>query len=313
MIDHRALFSVRGDLCGSMIERMGRLLAGLLLIVLVGLGGLYVAAGRTAPPTLTIDKPERVVGQTGTLEVTAGAPRDRLTASRHARTERPHDTLVHSRRRRIAASPRSTRTTCASRGRSASRASRSCSPAARASSSPRRASRSWDCERSRARSARTSRSGSSRRASPWCRRTTTSTTAARRWSSTAPRPPTCSRASGSATSSTPAFRRPVAGFRRRPADPGLNVAFFALLHDQDLKTPIAVFARDEAGNEARTTVRRQGLRETVQAEPHRARRRVHRAGRAGDPGALAGAEDGGPAPAATCCRHSSRSTATCAS
>ncbi len=35
------------------------------------------------------------------------------------------------------------------------------------------------------------------------------------------------------------------------ADPALRVAFFALLHDQDLKTPIRLFARDEAGNSAR--------------------------------------------------------------
>jgi murein DD-endopeptidase MepM/ murein hydrolase activator NlpD len=34
-------------------------------------------------------------------------------------------------------------------------------------------------------------------------------------------------------------------------DPALRVAFFALLHDQDLKTPIRLFARDEAGNTAR--------------------------------------------------------------
>jgi murein DD-endopeptidase MepM/ murein hydrolase activator NlpD len=34
------------------------------------------------------------------------------------------------------------------------------------------------------------------------------------------------------------------------ADPELKVAFFALLHDQDLATPIALFARDEAGNES---------------------------------------------------------------
>jgi murein DD-endopeptidase MepM/ murein hydrolase activator NlpD len=33
-------------------------------------------------------------------------------------------------------------------------------------------------------------------------------------------------------------------------DPDLKVAFFALLHDQDLNTPIAAFARDEAGNES---------------------------------------------------------------
>jgi murein DD-endopeptidase MepM/ murein hydrolase activator NlpD len=34
-------------------------------------------------------------------------------------------------------------------------------------------------------------------------------------------------------------------------DPAVRVAFFALRYDQDLKTPIRVFARDEAGNTAR--------------------------------------------------------------
>lgn len=34
-------------------------------------------------------------------------------------------------------------------------------------------------------------------------------------------------------------------------DPALRVAFFALLHDQDLNTPISLFARDEADNTAR--------------------------------------------------------------
>ena len=33
-------------------------------------------------------------------------------------------------------------------------------------------------------------------------------------------------------------------------DPAVRVAFFALRHDQDLKTPIRLFARDEAGNAA---------------------------------------------------------------
>ena len=35
------------------------------------------------------------------------------------------------------------------------------------------------------------------------------------------------------------------------ADPAVRVAFFALLHDQDLATPMRIFARDEAGNSAR--------------------------------------------------------------
>ena len=103
-------------------------------------------------------------------------------------------------------------------------------------------------------------------------------------------------------------RRVSRAFRRRarasPAPtPSLKVAFFALLHDQDLTTPIAAFARDEAGNEATRGVRRQRVPEAVQAEPHRARRSLPPARRARDPRALAGAEDG-RAPAATCCRRS---------
>src|SRR5439155_7725432 len=35
------------------------------------------------------------------------------------------------------------------------------------------------------------------------------------------------------------------------ADPAMKVAFFALLPDQDLNTPIVVFAQDEAGNQSK--------------------------------------------------------------
>lgn len=37
-------------------------------------------------------------------------------------------------------------------------------------------------------------------------------------------------------------------------DPAARVAFFGLLHDQDLNTPVELFARDEAGNEATASV-----------------------------------------------------------
>jgi murein DD-endopeptidase MepM/ murein hydrolase activator NlpD len=40
------------------------------------------------------------------------------------------------------------------------------------------------------------------------------------------------------------------GYPADSADPSVKIAFFALLHEQDLATPIAVFARDEVGNEA---------------------------------------------------------------
>jgi murein DD-endopeptidase MepM/ murein hydrolase activator NlpD len=46
---------------------------------------------------------------------------------------------------------------------------------------------------------------------------------------------------------------PAAGAGTAGADPTLMVAFFALLHDQDLNTPVVAFARDEAGNEVTTS------------------------------------------------------------
>ena len=58
---------------------MVRAFSMLVIIVLLVAGGTYVAAGRTAPPRLTIDKPEKYVGQASMLEVRAQAPGARLT------------------------------------------------------------------------------------------------------------------------------------------------------------------------------------------------------------------------------------------
>jgi murein DD-endopeptidase MepM/ murein hydrolase activator NlpD len=46
---------------------------------------------------------------------------------------------------------------------------------------------------------------------------------------------------------------PATGAGLEDADPGLRVAFFALLWDQDVKTPISLYARDEVANEARAS------------------------------------------------------------
>jgi len=46
---------------------------------------------------------------------------------------------------------------------------------------------------------------------------------------------------------------PASGAGLESTDPGLRVAFFALLWDQDTATPIDIFARDELGNESHTT------------------------------------------------------------
>ena len=67
------------------------------------------------------------------------------------------------------------------------------------------------------------------------------------------------------------------------SDPSLRIAFFALRYDQDLKTPMHLFARDEAGNSARARLRLPDVPEAVQEEPHPAGRQVPRPRRAGDP------------------------------
>src|ERR1700682_2750222 len=58
---------------------MFRWLLALVLIAGLALAGAYVIAGRGAPPHVTIEKPDRFVGQAGSLDVTADAPNARFT------------------------------------------------------------------------------------------------------------------------------------------------------------------------------------------------------------------------------------------
>ena len=59
---------------------MFRWLLALLVLLALACAGAYVAAGRGAPPHLTIDKPDRFVGQSGSLDVTADSPNAQLSA-----------------------------------------------------------------------------------------------------------------------------------------------------------------------------------------------------------------------------------------
>jgi murein DD-endopeptidase MepM/ murein hydrolase activator NlpD len=58
---------------------MLRFLAVAIVVVGLAFAGLYVAAGRGAPPELVVSKPDRVVGQSAGLEVAASAPNARFT------------------------------------------------------------------------------------------------------------------------------------------------------------------------------------------------------------------------------------------
>jgi murein DD-endopeptidase MepM/ murein hydrolase activator NlpD len=63
-----------------MMESMFRWLLGLIFFAALAYGALYYVAGRGAPPHITIARPDRVVGQSGTLEVVVQAPKARFDA-----------------------------------------------------------------------------------------------------------------------------------------------------------------------------------------------------------------------------------------
>jgi murein DD-endopeptidase MepM/ murein hydrolase activator NlpD len=59
---------------------MGRLLAGLLVLLLIGAGAIYYVSSKETAPLVTFEQPDRVVGQMGTLTVTAQTPAARFKA-----------------------------------------------------------------------------------------------------------------------------------------------------------------------------------------------------------------------------------------
>jgi murein DD-endopeptidase MepM/ murein hydrolase activator NlpD len=53
---------------------MRRFLLGFILVLILAAGGAWLVAGRMAPPSITIDKPEKFVGMSTPLEITVSAP-----------------------------------------------------------------------------------------------------------------------------------------------------------------------------------------------------------------------------------------------
>jgi murein DD-endopeptidase MepM/ murein hydrolase activator NlpD len=53
-------------------------LLGFVILLLVAAGSIFYIARRETPPAVTVEKPDRVVGQTGTLTISFGTPADKL-------------------------------------------------------------------------------------------------------------------------------------------------------------------------------------------------------------------------------------------
>ncbi len=235
-----------------MMESMFRwLLALLVVLALVG-AGAYVAAGRGAPPQLTIDQPDRFVGQAGSLDVTADAPNAQLTALtitlEQNGTRVPLFTLDGPQTASVTRLDRTHLKVSRPLGKQSvpglvSGPARILVSATRPSFLNLRqltttASKDFQVRLEPPRIAVLSthhyvNHGGAEMV------VYTATPA--------------DIASGVRVGDLvyPGF--PAAGAGVAGADPSVKVAFFALLHDQPLNTPIAAFARDEAGNEATAT------------------------------------------------------------
>jgi murein DD-endopeptidase MepM/ murein hydrolase activator NlpD len=226
---------------------MLRWLIGLAVVALVVAGGAYWIAGRGAPPVIRIERPERLVGQAGTVDVVIEAPRGRLTSLAIAVEQNGRVIPLFS----LDAPQAATLTQIDDNHVRVSR------PIGKQS-----------VPELQQGSARITVSASR----PSFLNLRTLSNAAGKDFQVRLDPPRLAIVStkhyvnhgGSELVVYRATPPDVAsgvrvgdveyrGFALAGAEPGTNVAFFALLYDQDLKTRIEAFARDEAGNETKAT------------------------------------------------------------
>jgi murein DD-endopeptidase MepM/ murein hydrolase activator NlpD len=233
-----------------MMESM-RWIAGLLLLGLLTAAGLYVAAGRSEPPQLTITQPGRVIGQNGVADVTATAPDANFTAltisvEQNGRTF-PLFSLDSSQ--------------AGAAGEVVTQIDRNSLRIAQPFGKQTLPELQSGPARLIVEATRPSllnlRTVSSSAASDFQIRLEPPKIAVlstKHYVNHGGAEAVIYRATPSDVSSgvrVGSIEYP--GFPLGGADPEMRIAFFALLHDQDLTTPIAAFARDETGAEAKAT------------------------------------------------------------
>jgi len=231
---------------------MLRWLIGLVLLAIIVAGGAYVVAGRGAPPSLSIDKPDRTVGQKSDLQVTAGAPAGTLTSLIISLEQNGKTTSLFTLETPQSATLEQVDATHVQVTRPFGKQGvpELQQGTARIIVSATRKS----LFNLRTLSASTAKEVQVRLEPPRVSIVSTHHYVNHGGSemviyrATPPDVPSGVRVGDVEYAGFPAAGAGVTG-----ADASMRVAFFALLHDQDLKTPINVFARDEAGNEARAS------------------------------------------------------------
>ena len=235
---------------------MVRWLVGLVLVALVVAGGAYFVAGRGAPPKITIERPERFVGQAGTLDVVVEAPGGRVTALAIALEQNGRTEPLF----KLEGSVQSGSLTGAERGtitqtgpdtiRISGPFGKQSIPALQQGA----ARITVAASRPSFLNLRTLSTEASKDIQVRLEPPRLTVISSKHYVNHGGSELVVYRVTPSdVASGVRVGDVEYAGFPLAGADPGTNLAFFALLYDQDLKTPIEVFARDEAGNETKAT------------------------------------------------------------
>jgi murein DD-endopeptidase MepM/ murein hydrolase activator NlpD len=233
------------------MESMRWLLAVLVLLALACTGA-YVVAGRGAPPQLTIDKPDRFVGQAGLLDVTASAPNAQLTGFTIALEQNGRSIPLYSLDGPQTASVTRVDATHVKVSRPLGKQSvpELQSGAARIVVTATRPS----FLKLRQLTSKASKDFQVRLDPPRVAVLSTHHYVNHGGSEMVVYKATpADVASGVRVGDVEYPGFPASGAGVEGADPSVMVAFFALLYNQPLNTPIVAFARDEAGNQAKAT------------------------------------------------------------
>ena len=230
-----------------------RYLLGLLLILLLAVGGAFVYAGRMAGPGIEIKKPDKFVGASTPLEVVVQAPGARFEDLQITLEQNGKQFPLYSLADTKGAQVRQD-------GADRLLVSRDIGKQAVPELQSGEAKVLVTAARKVVYGIRTVRSSASRDVRVRLERPRVSIVSTHHYVNHGGSELVVYRATpGDVTSGVlvgdveyPGFPANAIGFEgAKVTDPALRVAFFALLHDQDLNTPIRLFARDEAGNSAR--------------------------------------------------------------
>ena len=230
-----------------------RFLTGLLLVLLLAAGGVFFYAGRLAGPAIEIARPEKVIGATAPLEVAVGAPGAQLEELQIALEQNGKQFPLFSLADQKGAQVRQD-------GADRLVVSREIGKQAVPELQSGDARIIVNAARKVVYGIRTVRSTATRDVRVRLERPRVSVVSTHHYINHGGAELVVYRATPDDVASGvvvgdveyPGF--PAGGVTVdgvKITDPAMRVAFFALLHDQDLKTPIRLFARDEAGNTAR--------------------------------------------------------------